>query len=68
MRVVGYDRDEQGHWFVKLSCGHTQHLRHDPPWQSRPWVLDATERARRLGTPFTCGWCAKGPVSDTLGR
>ncbi|MFB8831117.1 DUF3565 domain-containing protein [Azotobacter sp. CWF10] len=21
-----------------LSCGHTQHLRHQPPWQNRPWV------------------------------
>ncbi|EPN68410.1 hypothetical protein A245_03798, partial [Pseudomonas syringae pv. actinidiae ICMP 19096] len=29
-----------------LSCGHTQHLRHQPPWQSRAWVLDPVQRQR----------------------
>nr|WP_263974804.1 DUF3565 domain-containing protein [Pseudomonas muyukensis] len=53
---------------VELSCGHTQHLRHQPPWQARPWVLDADQRARRIGQAFACGWCAQGTVSDTLGR
>ncbi|WP_413694640.1 DUF3565 domain-containing protein [Pseudomonas sp. BIGb0408] len=40
-----------------LSCGHTQHLRHQPPWQNRAWVLDAVQRRTRIGTNFTCGWC-----------
>ncbi|WP_372983133.1 DUF3565 domain-containing protein, partial [Marinobacter sediminum] len=21
-----------------MSCGHFQHVRHNPPWQNRPWV------------------------------
>ncbi|WP_438308032.1 DUF3565 domain-containing protein [Pseudomonas guariconensis] len=67
-RVTGFHQDEDGHWVVELSCGHTQHLRHQPPWQARPWVLDAQERERRIGQVFAYGWCAQGTDSDTLGR
>jgi hypothetical protein len=47
-----------------LSCGHTQHLRHQPPWQNRAWVLDAKQRTSRLGQPFACGWCMAAVESD----
>ena len=67
-RITGFHQDEDGHWVVDLSCGHTQHLRHQPPWQSRAWVLDAAERERRIGQAFACGWCAQGHDSDTLGN
>ncbi|AEV64878.1 Hypothetical protein PSF113_4889 [Pseudomonas ogarae] len=53
---------------AELSCGHTQHLRHQPPWQSRAWVLDPGQRIEKIGQPFDCGWCAQGPVSDNLGN
>ncbi|MFP5425838.1 MAG: DUF3565 domain-containing protein [Gammaproteobacteria bacterium] len=66
-RVTGFHQDEEGHWVVDLSCGHTQHLRHQPPWQARPWVLDAALREQRIGQLFDCGWCAQGADSDTLG-
>ncbi|MBA1191811.1 DUF3565 domain-containing protein [Pseudomonas entomophila] len=65
-RMVAFRQDEQGHWVVELSCGHTQHLRHQPPWQVRPWVLDAARRAACLGQPFDCGWCAGGVDGTTL--
>ncbi|WP_238935152.1 DUF3565 domain-containing protein [Pseudomonas typographi] len=64
--ITGFAQDEHGHWFARLSCGHTQHLRHDPPWQQRAWVIDPEERARRIGQAFTCGWCRRGTVGDTL--
>jgi hypothetical protein len=32
---------------AELSCGHTQHLRHQPPWQSRAWVLDPAQRMKK---------------------
>ncbi|BAN50508.1 DUF3565 domain-containing protein [Metapseudomonas resinovorans] len=60
IRLVGYRQDEDGYWVAVLSCGHTQHLRHQPPWQSRPWVLDPEQRAAQLGRLFPCGWCAQG--------
>nr|WP_256558131.1 DUF3565 domain-containing protein [Pseudomonas sp. S3E12] len=59
--VIGFHQDEEGHWVAGLSCGHTQHLRHQPPWQSRAWVLDATQRLEKIGQPFACGWCAQAP-------
>ncbi len=65
--VTGFHQDEDGHWVAELSCGHTQHLRHLPPWQSRAWVLDPAQRIEKIGQSFDCGWCAQAPVSDNLG-
>ncbi|WP_165676790.1 DUF3565 domain-containing protein [Metapseudomonas otitidis] len=58
-RLLGFRQDEGGHWVALLSCGHTQHLRHQPPWQSRAWVLDPRQREAHLGQLFICGWCAR---------
>ncbi|HYD53770.1 MAG TPA: DUF3565 domain-containing protein [Gemmatimonadaceae bacterium] len=55
--IVGYHRDEEGHWVAELTCGHAQHVRHEPPLQSRPWVLDEAGRASRLGTTLRCMHC-----------
>ncbi|MFJ2715033.1 DUF3565 domain-containing protein [Pseudomonas sp. NPDC087346] len=65
--ITGFHQDEDGHWVAELSCGHTQHLRHQPPWQTRAWVLDAAQRIEKIGQPFACGWCAQGSVSANLG-
>ncbi|MBV4520336.1 DUF3565 domain-containing protein [Pseudomonas sp. SWRI74] len=65
--ITGFHQDEDGHWVAELSCGHTQHLRHQPPWQSRAWVMDPVQRLEKIGQPFACGWCAQGSVSDNLG-
>ena len=43
--IVGYHRDEEGDWVADLGCGHGQHVRHRPPFQPRPWVLDADSGA-----------------------
>ncbi|MBH9395438.1 DUF3565 domain-containing protein [Pseudomonas aeruginosa] len=64
-RVIDFHQDEEGHWVAVLSCGHTQHLRHQPPWQSRAWVLDENARHRQLGRPFRCGWCAREQEEQT---
>ncbi|WP_099235403.1 DUF3565 domain-containing protein [Pseudomonas sp. ICMP 460] len=57
--ITGFHQDLALHWVVELSCGHTQHLRHQPPWQSRAWVLDAAQRLEKIGQAFACGWCAQ---------
>ena len=36
--IIGYHKDEQGHWVAQLACGHNQHVRHDPPMMVRDWV------------------------------
>lgn len=56
VRLLDFRQDEHGHWLAILSCGHTQHLRHQPPWQNRAWVLDAEQRQARIGERFNCGW------------
>ncbi|MFJ3486439.1 DUF3565 domain-containing protein [Pseudomonas sp. NPDC090202] len=64
--ITGFRQDEDGHWIVELACGHTQHLRHQPPWQLRAWVLDAEKRQEKIGRSFRCGWCAQGADNDNL--
>lgn len=56
-RIVGFHQDEERHWVADLECGHTQHVRHDPPWQVRPWVTSADGRARMLGVVLDCLKC-----------
>lgn len=58
-RITGYHMDEEQHWVAELECGHTQHVRHDPPWQSRPWVTTESGRARFLGTLLECVKCVQ---------
>ncbi|QVM88123.1 DUF3565 domain-containing protein [Pseudomonas lalucatii] len=60
VRLLDLRQDEDGHWVAVLSCGHTQHLRHQPPWQNRAWVLDPAQRDARRGQRFRCGWCLNG--------
>ena len=47
------------HWVADLDCGHTQHVRHDPPWQSRPWVVTEQGRSEKIGVELECIECDK---------
>ena len=55
--IVGFHQDDEDHWVADLECGHTRHVRHDPPWENRPWVTTAEGRARFLGTMLNCAIC-----------
>jgi hypothetical protein len=55
--IVGYRRDDEGHWIAELACGHARHVRHAPPWSNRPWVTTAAGRQRALGMLLTCSQC-----------
>ena len=56
--IVGFHQDAQGDWVADLACGHSQHVRHLPPWQSRPWVQTEAGRAQHLGAELPCMHCA----------
>lgn len=43
---------------AELECGHGRHVRHDPPWQVRPWTQTPEGRAGFLGTELDCAKCA----------
>jgi hypothetical protein len=65
-RIVGYDRDDDGHWRALLDCGHPQHVRHDPPLVTRPWVLTEEGRASRLGLELECIRCEEEDTDDSV--
>ncbi|HWB40418.1 MAG TPA: DUF3565 domain-containing protein [Gemmatimonadales bacterium] len=56
-RIVGFHQDDEQHWVADLECGHSQHVRHDPPWQQRPWVTTPEGREARLGMALDCRLC-----------
>ena len=55
--IVGFHLDEEAHYVADLACGHGQHVRHDPPWQNRPWVLTEQGRHEKLGAMLECNKC-----------
>ncbi len=55
--IVGFHLDAEGHFVADLACGHGQHVRHDPPWQNRPWVLTEQGRKEKLGVMLECKKC-----------
>jgi tellurite methyltransferase len=57
--IVGFHTDEHGDWVAELRCGHNQHVRHHPPFWSRPWVLTEAGRAEKLGAPLPCVLCER---------
>ena len=65
--IVGFHQDAQGtqehDWVAELACGHNQHVRHRPPWTSRPWVTTAEGRRSRLGQTLDCKLCDEGAPS-----
>ena len=47
--IIGFHLDEENDWVADLACGHAQHVRHNPPWQNRPWVISEEGRKEKLG-------------------
>jgi len=56
-RIIGFHQDEESHWVAELDCGHAQHVRHDPPWTLRPWVVTTEGREAMLGAVLECRRC-----------
>ncbi len=56
-KIVDFYQDELGDWVAKLECGHGQHVRHNPPWNNRPWVEIKEGRSERLGEQLDCKQC-----------
>jgi hypothetical protein len=65
--IIGFHQDEAADWVADLECGHTQHVRHNPPWVSRPWVCTAEGRAAHLGRCLNCKACLGAPDTGADG-
>jgi uncharacterized protein DUF3565 len=67
-RIVGFHQDDELHWVAELDCGHNRHVRHDPPWANRPWVVTPEGRARMLGVLLSCKKCDENCPPDEAER
>jgi hypothetical protein len=59
-KIIGFHQDEAQDWVADLECGHTQHVRHQPPWLNRPWVISPEGRRSRIGSYLDCKDCNQG--------
>jgi tellurite methyltransferase len=65
-KIVGFHQDEEGDWVAELSCLHSQHLRHQPPFFERPWVQVPSERAAAVGGGIECPLCDRAELPERL--
>ncbi|MDA0739378.1 MAG: DUF3565 domain-containing protein [Nitrospirae bacterium] len=59
-KIIGFHQDEYDDWVADLACGHVQHVRHNPSWSERPWVVTEEGRATHLGDVLFCKKCLEG--------
>ncbi len=62
-KIIGFHQDEAGDWVAELECGHGYHVRHQPPFQDRAWVLTEKGRFEHLGVEVECIRCDSMTVS-----
>jgi hypothetical protein len=63
-KIHRFHQDEEQHWVADLECGHTQHVRHNPPLNVRPWVITPEGRSERIGVELECKKCDAGEPPD----
>ena len=67
-KITGFHQDEHQDWVAELECGHTLHVRHQPPFQERPWVLTESGRYVHLGLLVDCMKCRSAGNSNAIHR
>lgn len=63
-QIIAFHQDTERAWVADLACGHTQHVRHDPPWQTRAWVTTTEGREAFLGAVLECNDCDEASASS----
>lgn len=64
--IVGYHLDENADWVAELACDHFQHVRHQPPFINRPWVITEHGRSAMLGQALVCKKCDEKAPKDKV--
>ncbi len=63
-KISGFHQDAVGDWVADLACGHTQHVRHNPPLVNRAWVITPKGRDEHIGMELDCKKCDATPSSE----
>ena len=64
--ITAFKKDEHGDWVAFLSCGHKQHVRHQPPFFERPWVTTEQGRRGKLGGVLNCVQCERFEMPENF--
>ena len=56
-KIYAYHKDEFDNWVTELECRHNQHIRHNPPFINRPWVMTLQSRNEKIGQYLNCVKC-----------
>ncbi len=64
--MTGFRRDELGDWVADLSCLHSRHIRHRPPFSEAAWIEDDAARADRIGQLLDCPLCDRAELPPGL--
>ena len=63
-QITGFHLDDKNDWVAELNCRHGQHVRHNPPWTNREWVVTEKGREEKLGEWLNCVKCDSGQPAD----
>lgn len=64
--MTGFHLDDEGDWVAELSCLHSQHVRHRPPFREAAWIEDEAQRHTRVGEPLDCRLCDRAELPEDL--
>jgi tellurite resistance-related uncharacterized protein len=64
--IVAFETDANGDWVARLSCGHPQHVRHNPPFVVREWVTTQQGRDGMLGAMLDCVRCDRFEMPEAF--
>ncbi|MCA9711493.1 MAG: DUF3565 domain-containing protein, partial [Myxococcales bacterium] len=62
--IVGLRREGPRAVVLALDCGHHRHVRHRPPLQVHPWVLDEAAARQRVGQGIECLRCGQRQLPE----
>jgi Protein of unknown function (DUF3565) len=65
-KIVRFRLDEKMDWIAELECGHSQHVRHNPPWTERHWVTTTEGRQEHIGFELVCLACSEADIKKKL--
>jgi tellurite resistance-related uncharacterized protein len=65
-RILNFHLDGEGDWAAEMSCFHSRHIRHDPPFKEASWVLDPAGREARVGSDLECPLCDRAELPQGL--